>query len=247
MSGFFMHVGVFLACWGFSYGTEVFLHYCASGILAGESGAAVAAGINLMLWEEVTIGICQLQALSPAGRYEKLSVECLAGPLRRLDHETRNLRSDSQFTLAVCACDCCRCQSFESTGDGYGRGEAVAMLLLQAHEPKEGADTGGSGMGAVIGSAVNQDGRSSSLTAPNGPSQEARIHFTALHFTGAEWRPASWVLLSSKTFHASAPPVGSALSQDDRLGSLFGCQAMPVLPWKISSLIFVVSPRAPRN
>jgi hypothetical protein len=101
MSGFFMHVGVFLACWGFSYGTEVFLHYCASGILAGESGAAVAAGINLMLWEEVTIGICQLQALSPAGRYEKLAVECLAGPLRRLDHETRNLQSDSQFTLRL--------------------------------------------------------------------------------------------------------------------------------------------------
>jgi hypothetical protein len=34
---------------------------CAPGIAARESDAAVAAGINLMLWHEVTAGICQLQ------------------------------------------------------------------------------------------------------------------------------------------------------------------------------------------
>lgn len=33
-----------------------------AGIAAGEADAAVAAGINLMLWHEVTAGICQLQA-----------------------------------------------------------------------------------------------------------------------------------------------------------------------------------------
>jgi hypothetical protein len=32
-----------------------------SGIAAREADAAVAAGINLMLWHEVTAGICQLQ------------------------------------------------------------------------------------------------------------------------------------------------------------------------------------------
>ncbi len=33
-----------------------------AGITAGEADAAMAAGINLMLWHEVTAGICQLQA-----------------------------------------------------------------------------------------------------------------------------------------------------------------------------------------
>ncbi len=33
-----------------------------AGIAALEADAAVAAGLNLMLWHEVTAGICQLQA-----------------------------------------------------------------------------------------------------------------------------------------------------------------------------------------
>ena len=32
-----------------------------AGVAAGEANVAVAAGINLMLWHEVTAGICQLQ------------------------------------------------------------------------------------------------------------------------------------------------------------------------------------------
>ena len=32
-----------------------------AGILAGESVAAVAAGVNLLLWHETTVGLCQLQ------------------------------------------------------------------------------------------------------------------------------------------------------------------------------------------
>lgn len=38
------------------------------GILAGESTAAVAAGVNAMLSATTTAAICQLQALSPVGR-----------------------------------------------------------------------------------------------------------------------------------------------------------------------------------
>lgn len=34
-----------------------------AGILGGEASAAVAGGINGMLWHETTMGICQLQAL----------------------------------------------------------------------------------------------------------------------------------------------------------------------------------------
>ena len=35
-----------------------------AGILGGEAVAAVAAGINVMVWHETTVGICQLQASS---------------------------------------------------------------------------------------------------------------------------------------------------------------------------------------
>ena len=34
-----------------------------AGILGGECAAALAAGINIMLWHDVTAGICALQVL----------------------------------------------------------------------------------------------------------------------------------------------------------------------------------------
>jgi 3-oxoacyl-(acyl-carrier-protein) synthase/acyl carrier protein len=37
-------------------------------ITSGESSSALTAGVNAMLWHETTVGICQLQALSPVGR-----------------------------------------------------------------------------------------------------------------------------------------------------------------------------------
>lgn len=36
-------------------------HNAHRGILGGESEAALAGGVNMMLWQEVTAGICQLQ------------------------------------------------------------------------------------------------------------------------------------------------------------------------------------------
>lgn len=36
-------------------------HNAHRGILSGESEAALAGGVNMMLWHEVTAGICQLQ------------------------------------------------------------------------------------------------------------------------------------------------------------------------------------------
>lgn len=36
--------------------------------MGGEAIAAVSGGINVMLWHETTVGICQLQALSRVGR-----------------------------------------------------------------------------------------------------------------------------------------------------------------------------------
>lgn len=38
-----------------------------AGLLCGESGAALSAGINVMVWHEVTVGICQLQVGAGAG------------------------------------------------------------------------------------------------------------------------------------------------------------------------------------
>ncbi|CAL5223543.1 g6075 [Coccomyxa viridis] len=43
-------------------------HNARQGILSGECEAALAGGINVMLWHDITSGICQLQALSPVGR-----------------------------------------------------------------------------------------------------------------------------------------------------------------------------------
>ena len=43
-------------------------HLAHQALLAGESDAAVAGGINIMLEASTTAGICQLQALSPVGR-----------------------------------------------------------------------------------------------------------------------------------------------------------------------------------
>ncbi|KAK9864440.1 hypothetical protein WJX84_006132 [Apatococcus fuscideae] len=43
-------------------------HNAFRGILGQEETHALAAGINLMLWHDVTSGICQLQALSRVGR-----------------------------------------------------------------------------------------------------------------------------------------------------------------------------------
>ncbi|CAL8465605.1 g5141 [Coccomyxa elongata] len=43
-------------------------HNAHRGIIGGECSAALAGGINIMLWHDVTAGICQLQALSPVGR-----------------------------------------------------------------------------------------------------------------------------------------------------------------------------------
>lgn len=39
-----------------------------AAILGGEACASLAGGINGLLWHETTVGICQLQALSPMGR-----------------------------------------------------------------------------------------------------------------------------------------------------------------------------------
>ena len=40
---------------------QVAAHNAHRGILGGEADAALAAGINAMLWQETTAGICQLQ------------------------------------------------------------------------------------------------------------------------------------------------------------------------------------------
>jgi acyl transferase domain-containing protein len=57
-------VGIDTAC----SSSLVAAHGAHRGIAGGEAAAAVAGGVNAMLWHETTVGICQLQALSPAGR-----------------------------------------------------------------------------------------------------------------------------------------------------------------------------------
>ncbi len=57
-------VGIDTAC----SSSLVATHAAHRAIIDGEASAAVASGINALLWHETTVGICQLQALSPVGR-----------------------------------------------------------------------------------------------------------------------------------------------------------------------------------
>ena len=57
-------IGIDTAC----SSSLVATHAAHRAVIGGEASAAVAAGINGMLWHETTVGICQLQALSPVGR-----------------------------------------------------------------------------------------------------------------------------------------------------------------------------------
>ena len=50
---------------------QVAAHNAHRGILGGEADAALAAGVNVMLWQETTAGICQLQVLSTLGHFSK--------------------------------------------------------------------------------------------------------------------------------------------------------------------------------
>ncbi len=57
-------VGIDTAC----SSSLVAMHAAHRGIIVGEASSAIASGINALLWHETTVGICQLQALSPVGR-----------------------------------------------------------------------------------------------------------------------------------------------------------------------------------
>ena len=164
-----------------------------AGIVGGECVAAVAGGINAILWHDLSAGICQLQVCS-------WSVS-LTQPAATLSHPKHSLFQSGKGTavgraVLFCCADatrpfwwCCkyclllraksivptsqalstvgRCQTFEATADGYGRGEAFTAAIF-----REASGSDALPLALVKGSAVNQDGRSSSLTAPNGPSQQ---------------------------------------------------------------------------
>lgn len=57
-------IGIDTAC----SSSLVATHLAHTALARGEAAAAVAAGVNALLWQETTAGICQLQALSPVGR-----------------------------------------------------------------------------------------------------------------------------------------------------------------------------------
>ena len=130
-----------------------------AGILGGECAAALAGGINIMLWHDVTAGICALQVMC--------RTECLIPP----DIPSALSARRAYMRLAQALSPEGRCKSFDASGNGYGRGEGVNALVLRncASEGRRPATTV---LAVVQGSAVNQDGRSSSLTAPNGPAQQ---------------------------------------------------------------------------
>ncbi len=66
---------------------QVAAHNAHRGILGGEADAALAAGVNVMLWQETTAGICQLQVRArpqvvPHAPEEKAVVACLLRALQ---------------------------------------------------------------------------------------------------------------------------------------------------------------------
>lgn len=57
-------VGIDTAC----SSSLIAVHLGHEALISGDISHAVVAGVNAMIWQETTAGICQLQALSPVGR-----------------------------------------------------------------------------------------------------------------------------------------------------------------------------------
>ena len=97
-----------------------------------------------------------------------------------------------------------RCKTLDASADGYVRGEAVAVLFVQAAEEPASAQRRASST-LLLGSAVNQDGRSSSLTAPNGPAQQTVIRAALL---SSATPPGE---ISAIQLHGTGTPLGDPI------------------------------------
>ncbi|MFG1380951.1 SDR family NAD(P)-dependent oxidoreductase [Xanthobacter versatilis] len=82
------------------------IHLACRSLRAGECDRALAGGVNLILSREITLGLCQMKALSPTGRCRTFSADadgfvrgegCGVVALRRLDDAVR----DGDPVLAV--------------------------------------------------------------------------------------------------------------------------------------------------
>ena len=85
------------------------------GLRGMEAGAAIAAGVNIMLAAQTTARICLLQVLGA----------CLCTPQKHAADGLSMLGGLQALSRVG------RCQTFDSAADGYGRGEGFAVLLLR--------------------------------------------------------------------------------------------------------------------
>lgn len=172
----------------------VSLHMAHSGILAAESVAGVAGGVNIMLIPQVggwVGGMGGMQGGRSGTPHTLLLQPQTSSP-------PIHLQTTARICLLQALSPVARCKTFDASADGYGRGEAIALAMLQRADLVDTEGSGSGILGFVHGAAVNQDGRSSSLTAPNGPAQTALVRaalaaaaaapqaigFVSLHGTG---------------------------------------------------------------
>jgi acyl transferase domain-containing protein len=199
-------------------------HLAHRGLLDGETSAAVAAGVNLMLVPDTSTHMAQLGALSPVGRSKSLDADadgygrgegCIAITLRRSEEgrlpgysplavlqgmSCASLHASRPTSQVHCGCKLYVALQFlfpllSVTWIKLQLTRFTERLLIACSEPTvHGA-----------GSAYNQAGRSSGLTAPNGPAQTALVR-TALAV--AQLTPQDVALIS---MHGTGTPLGDPI------------------------------------
>ena len=170
---------------------------CSSSLVAARSaaldvgsgaGAAVVAGVNVMLAPNVTEVFRAAGMLSPSGRCKTLDATA-DGYVRGED---------------------CRAFLFDSPTP-----ELTTTASSGGGFDDERKNTNKNGV-LIVGAAVNQDGRSSSLTAPNGPSQQAVIRSAVFAADGSGGGgDAAWWFETTTTrvlqMHGTGTPLGDPI------------------------------------
>ncbi len=204
------------------------MHGCdAQGLLAGETVAGVAGGVNAMMLPITTCTICGLSALSPEARCKTFDSsadgygrgEAFAGT------------SPAQPVLSPWLNSPLNTYVYTDLVSHARPSSLIPVLLWNAVTVLARASEGHSRRFAVLlGSAINQDGRSSGLTAPNGPSQTSLIREV---ISAAEVSAAAVAFVA---VHGTGTPLGDPIEVSALGAALAGARGEPARPAAMGSV-----------